>query len=71
MEFAWARRWLRSARALLPWRFKDDSGTPEEVKHAIGSAQRDVSASAGAPDVIAKNKGHMMLVLLAVPPLAK
>ena len=29
MEFAWARRWLRSARALLPRRSKDDS-TPRK-----------------------------------------
>lgn len=25
LEFAWARRWLRSARALLPRRSKDDA----------------------------------------------
>lgn len=29
MEFAWARRWLRSARALLPRRSKDNS-TPRK-----------------------------------------
>ena len=29
VEFAWAKRWLRSARALLPRRSKDDS-TPRK-----------------------------------------
>lgn len=29
MEFAWAKRWLRSARAVLPRRSKDDS-TPRK-----------------------------------------
>jgi uncharacterized protein (TIGR02611 family) len=31
IEFAWARRWLRSARAILQWRSKDDSVPAERL----------------------------------------
>ena len=31
LEFAWARRWLRSARALLPRRSKDDSAPRKKL----------------------------------------
>jgi uncharacterized protein (TIGR02611 family) len=31
IEFAWARRWLRSARALLPRRSKDDSAPRKKL----------------------------------------
>lgn len=31
MEFAWARRWLRSARAVLPLNSKNASSTKEKV----------------------------------------
>ena len=47
MEFAWARRWLRSARALLPRRSKDDS-TPrkklstQSVRRSTGFLFRQV-----------------------------
>jgi uncharacterized protein (TIGR02611 family) len=30
-EFAWARRWLRSARAILPRRSKNDSAPPKKL----------------------------------------
>jgi hypothetical protein len=38
IEFAWARRWLRSARALWPRRAKDDSAPPK--KFTLKSAWR-------------------------------
>ena len=38
IEFAWARRWLRSARALLPRRSKGDS--PPRKKLTMKSAWR-------------------------------
>ena len=31
IEFAWAKRWLRSARALLPQRSKDDSAPRKKL----------------------------------------
>ncbi|MBI2926834.1 MAG: PGPGW domain-containing protein [Verrucomicrobia bacterium] len=31
IEFAWARRWLRSARAILPRRSKDDSAPQKKL----------------------------------------
>ena len=31
IEFAWARRWLRSARAVLPRRSKDDSAPRKKL----------------------------------------
>ena len=37
IEFAWARRWLRSARAVLPRRSKDAS-SPRKI--TVGSVQR-------------------------------
>ena len=47
VEFAWARRWLRSARALLPKRSKDDSAprkklTMESVRRSTGFLLRQV-----------------------------
>jgi len=30
VEFAWARRWLRSVRAILPLNSKDDSSTTKK-----------------------------------------
>ena len=47
MEFAWARRWLRSARAVLPRRSKDDSAprkklTMESVRRSTGFLLRQV-----------------------------
>ena len=47
MEFAWAKRWLRSVRALLPRRSKDDS-TPrkklstQSVRRSTGFLLRQV-----------------------------
>ena len=47
VEFAWAKRWLRSARALLPRRSKDDS-TPrkklstQSVRRSTGFLFRQV-----------------------------
>lgn len=38
MEFAWARRWLRSARAILPRRSKSDS--PPRKKVTMKSVRR-------------------------------
>ncbi len=38
VEFAWARRWLRSARALLPHRSKD--GTSPRKKVTLQSVRR-------------------------------
>ncbi len=40
VEFAWARRWLRSARALLPQRSKDDSAPRKKftMKSVLRSA---------------------------------
>ena len=47
VEFAWARRWLRSARALLPRRSKDDSAlrkkfTMRSVRRNAGFLLRQV-----------------------------
>ncbi len=47
IEFAWARRWLRSARALLPRRSKADSAprkklTMESVRRSTGFLLRQV-----------------------------
>ena len=47
IEFAWARRWLRSARAVLPRRSKDDSAprkklTMESVRRSAGFLLRQV-----------------------------
>ena len=47
VEFAWARRWLRSARALLPRRSKDDSAprkkfTLQSVRRSAGFLLRQV-----------------------------
>lgn len=38
IEFAWARRWLRSARAILPLRSKGDSATRKKI--TMQSVQR-------------------------------
>lgn len=47
VEFAWATRWLRSARAILPRRSKDDSAprkklTMESVRRSTGFLLRQV-----------------------------
>ncbi len=47
IEFAWARRWLRRARAVLPRRSKDDSApqkklTMESVRRSAGFLLRQV-----------------------------
>jgi hypothetical protein len=47
IEFAWAKRWLRSARALLPRRSKDDSAprkklTMESVRRSTAFLLRQV-----------------------------
>ena len=47
MEFAWARRWLRSARAILPHRSNDDSAprkklTMQSVRRGAGFLLRQV-----------------------------
>jgi hypothetical protein len=47
IEFAWARRWLRSARVLLPRRSKDDSAprkklTMQSVWRSAGFLLRQV-----------------------------
>ena len=47
IEFAWARRWLRSARAILPQRSKDDSAprqklTMQSVRRSAGFLLRQV-----------------------------
>ena len=47
IEFAWARRWLRSARALLPRLSKDDSAprkkfTMQSVRRTAGFLLRQV-----------------------------
>ena len=47
VEFAWARRWLRSARALLPRRSKADSAprkklTMQSVRRGAGFLFRQV-----------------------------
>ena len=47
IEFAWARRWLRSARAVLPRRSKDDSAprkklTMQSVRRGAGFLLRQV-----------------------------
>ena len=47
IEFAWARHWLRSARAVLPRRSKDDSAprkklTMESVRRSTGFLLRQV-----------------------------
>ena len=47
IEFAWARRWLRSALAILPQRSKDDSAprkklTMESVRRSTGFLLRQV-----------------------------
>ena len=47
IEFAWARRWLRSARAILPWRSKDDAAprqklTMQSVRRSAGFLLRQV-----------------------------
>ena len=47
IEFAWARRWLRSARALLPRRSKDDAAprkkfTPQSLWRSAGFLLRQV-----------------------------
>ncbi len=47
IEFAWARRWLRSARAILPRRSKDDSAprkklTMQSVRRGAGFLFRQV-----------------------------
>ncbi len=39
VEFAWARRWLRSARAVLPWR---GPGRPGPSKPTMKSVRRSV-----------------------------
>ena len=41
IEFAWARRWLRSARAVLPRRSKDDSAPRKKL------TMKSVGRSAG------------------------
>jgi uncharacterized protein (TIGR02611 family) len=41
MEFAWARRWLRSARALLPKRSKDDAAPRKKL--TVQSVRRSAS----------------------------
>ena len=40
-EFAWARRWLRSARAILPRRSKDDSAPRKKL--SMQSVRRSTS----------------------------
>jgi len=40
IEFAWARRWLRSARAILPLNSKNDSST---TKKRVQSVRRSVA----------------------------
>ena len=47
VEFAWARRWLRSARAILPHRSKDASSpqkkfTLQSVRRSAGFLLRQV-----------------------------
>ena len=47
IEFAWAKRWLRSARALLPRRSKDDSAprkklSMQSVRRSTGFLFRQV-----------------------------
>jgi hypothetical protein len=41
IEFAWARRWLRSARAILPRRSKGDA--PQQKKLTMQSVRRGAS----------------------------
>ena len=41
IEFAWARRWLRSARAVLPRRSKDDSAPRKNL--SMQSVRRSTS----------------------------
>ena len=41
IEFAWARRWLRSARAVLPRRSKDDSAPRKKL--SMQSVRRSTS----------------------------
>ena len=40
LEFAWARRWLRSARAILPRR---SAGTASRRKHTLETVRRSAS----------------------------
>ena len=42
MEFAWARRWLRSARAVLPLNFRKHSSTTKK-KITVQSVRRSAA----------------------------
>lgn len=66
IEFAWARRWQRSASALLPQPSKGDSAVTKKLTVKSLWRSAGLPASAGVPNSAAAKKEHMIQILLLI-----